>query len=363
MAEYPAPRLLGTDHLELWVGNAKQAAYFYTHGFGFDLVAYAGPETGLREEASYVVRQGSICLVLTGSMGPQGPIATHVARHGDGVKVIALAVDDAVAAYEQATGRGAVGVEEPTKHEDPHGVVLSSAVATYGDTVHRFIDRSAYHGPFLPGFTERHQRGGGVGVTSIDHVVGNVEEERMETWAAYYRTVFDFDVFIEFDEHDIATQYSALRSKVARDPRSFITYPLNEPFEGRRRSQIQEYLDFYGGPGVQHIAMSTTDIFATVAELKDRGIEFLATPHSYYEELGDRADGLEVDLGRLEELSILLDRDDAGHLLQIFTKPVTDRPTMFFEIIERRGSAGFGKGNFKALFEAIEREQERRGNL
>jgi len=359
----PPPVLLGTDHLELLVGNARQAAHYYRTAFGFDVIAYAGPETGRRDRVSYALRQGSTTLVVTGALGPEGAIAAHVAAHGDGVRRIALAVDDAVEAFHAAVSRGAVAVDEPAKFEDDHGVVVCATVATYGDTVHTFVDRSAYTGPFFPGFESLQRSGGGVGLGHLDHLVGNVEVGQMARWTEHYAQVYGMDVFIEFDEHDIATQYSALRSKVCRDPASMVTYPINEPFAGRRVSQIEEYLNFYGGPGVQHIALSTTDICATVAEMEARGVEFLTTPATYYEQLGSRAEGLDVNLDQLQAHSILLDRDEHGHLLQIFTKPVGDRPTLFYEVIERRGSNGFGKGNFKALFEAIEREQERRGNL
>jgi 4-hydroxyphenylpyruvate dioxygenase len=286
-----------------------------------------------------------------------------VLRHGDGVKAIALRVDDATAAYEAATARGARGLQEPARVEDEHGVLTHSAIATYGDTVHIFVERDEYTGVHWPGYRPDHREGGGVGLRSIDHTVGNVELGRMDDWVSFYSEVFGFSVFQEFDEADIATQYSALRSKVARDPRTQITMPINEPHVGLRKSQIQEYLDYYRGSGIQHIAVHTDDVVGTVQEMRDRGVEFLTAPGAYYDALGDRAAGIDEDLDRLRALNILIDRDDDGYLLQIFTRPVGDRPTLFFEVIQRKGCKGFGKGNFKALFESIEREQAARGNL
>jgi 4-hydroxyphenylpyruvate dioxygenase len=361
--EIGTPVLEGTDHVELWVGNARQAAYHYRNAFGFDVVAYAGPETGVRDRASYVLQQGRVRLVLTAPLQPEGAIAEHVRQHGDGVKAIALRVEDARAAYEAATGRGARGVAEPATVTDENGAITYASVATFGDTVHHFVERNEYTGPHWPGYREDRRSGGGVGLRFIDHTVGNVELGRMDDWVTFYSEVFGFNVFQEFDEHDIATQYSALRSKVARDPRSLITFPINEPAVGIKASQIQEYLDYYRGSGVQHIAVHTDDIVGTVSAMRDRGVEFLTAPHAYYEALGDRAAGIDEDLDRLEDLSVLIDRDDDGYLLQIFTRPVGDRPTLFFEVIQRKGCKGFGKGNFKALFEAIEREQAARGNL
>ncbi|GAC1570376.1 MAG: 4-hydroxyphenylpyruvate dioxygenase [Candidatus Dormibacteria bacterium] len=362
-AETGIPLLKGTDHVELFVGNARQAAYLYRQAFGFDVVAYAGPETGRRDQASYVLEQGRVRLVLTAALGPEGAISEHVHRHGDGVRSIALRVDDSAAAYAAATARGARGVAEPHTLEDKHGAVRLASVATYGDTIHTFVERDEYDGAFLPGYREEHRAGGGVGLRFIDHTVGNVETGKMDDWVTFYSEVFGFDVFQEFDESDIATQYSALRSKVTRDPRSLVTFPVNEPAVGLKQSQIQEYLDYYRGSGVQHIAMHTDDIVRTVDEMKQRGVEFLSTPQSYYQALGERAIGIDEDIDRLRHLNILLDRDDDGYLLQIFTRPVGDRPTLFFEVIQRKGCKGFGKGNFKALFEAIEREQAARGNL
>ena len=357
------PVLAGTDHVELYVGNARQAAYHYRNAFGFDVIAYAGPETGVRDRASYVLQQGKVRLVLTAPLGPEGEIAEHVRRHGDGVKTIALRVEDATAAYEAATRRGAHGVREPSRSEDDHGVVTHATVATYGDTVHTFVERDEYAGVHWPGYRADQRDGGGVGLRFIDHAVGNVEKGKMDDWVSFYSDVFGFTVFQEFDENDVATQYSALRSKVTRDPRSQITFPINEPAVGLKPSQIQEYLDYYRGSGVQHIAVHTDDVVGTVAAMRGRGVEFLNTPDAYYEALGPRAEGIDEDLDRLRDLRILIDRDDDGYLLQIFTRPVGDRPTLFFEVIQRKGCKGFGKGNFKALFESIEREQERRGNL
>jgi 4-hydroxyphenylpyruvate dioxygenase len=361
----PSPTLLGTDHVELWVGNARQAAHFYRSAFGFDVVAYAGPETGLRDRASYVLEQGRIRLVVTAPLGPEGDVAEHVRLHGDGVRSIALRVEDAAAAFEAATARGARPAEEPHRVEDGAGAVGLAAVATFGDTVHRFVARDGYAGPHLPGYREERRPGRGTGLRSIDHTVGNVEVGRMDPWVDWYHTVFTFDVFQEFDEHDIATRYSALRSKVTRDPGTMITFPINEPAPGLRVSQIQEYLDYYGGPGVQHVALHTDDIVDTVGRMRDAGVEFLTAPATYYQSLAPRAaaHGVGEDLDRLRDLGILVDFEDDGYLLQIFTRPAGDRPTLFYEVIQRRGARGFGKGNFQALFEAIEREQAARGNL
>jgi 4-hydroxyphenylpyruvate dioxygenase len=360
------PALAGTDHIELYVGNARQAAHYYRSAFGFDVVAYSGPETGVRDRASYVLQQDRVRLVVTAPLQPDGEIAEHVRRHGDGVKAIALRVHDAEAAYQAALRRGAQGVEEPHTLTDEHGALRQAAIATFGDTVHRFVERDEYDGPHLPGYRAESSAGGGVGLHHVDHSVGNVELGRMDTWVEWYHSVFDFDVFQEFDEHDIATQYSALRSKVVRDPATMITFPINEPAQGLRASQIQEYLDYYHGPGVQHIALHTDDIVSTVAAMRGRGVEFLGAPPTYYEDIAPRvqAHGVTEDFERLRENCILVDFEDQGYLLQIFTRPVADRPTLFYEVIQRRnGARGFGKGNFKALFEAIEREQAARGNL
>ena len=357
------PMLQGTDHIELYVGNARQAAYHYRRAFGFDVIAYAGPETGVRDRASYVLQQGKVRLVLTAPLSPEGEIAEHVYLHGDGVKRIALRVDDATAAYEAATRRGARGVAEPARAVDSHGVITYASIATYGDTVHTFVERDEYEGLHWPGYRDETRAGGGVGLRFIDHAVGNVDTGRMDDWVSFYSEVFGFTVFQEFDENDIATKYSALRSKVTRDPRTQITFPINEPAVGLKASQIQEYLDYYRGSGVQHIALHTDDIVETVQAMSERGVEFLNTPDAYYTALGARADGIDEDLDRLRDLKILIDREEQGYLLQIFTRPVGDRPTLFFEVIQRKGAKGFGKGNFKALFESIEREQAARGNL
>jgi 4-hydroxyphenylpyruvate dioxygenase len=333
----------GIDHLELYVGNARQAAHFYRTALGFGVVAYAGPETGVRDRASYVLAQGRVRLVLTAPLHPGTPIAEHVHRHGDGVRDIALTVDDAVAAYETATGRGARGVLAPTRLEDEHGWVVKATIATYGDTVHSFIERHGYPGPFLPGYRPRTIPGRGVGFTEVDHVVGNVELGSMNAWVDFYRRVLGFTQLVHFDDQDISTAYSALMSKVMQDGQGRIKFPINEPAQGRRKSQVQEYLEYYQGPGVQHIALLTDDIVRTVEALRANGVEFLSTPGSYYEALPERVGAVDEDLEVL--------------------RPVQDRPTVFFEVIQRKGSRGFGKGNFKALFEAIEREQALRGNL
>ena len=358
--------LLGIDHAELWVGNAKQAAHFYRTGFGFTPVAYAGPETGLRDRASWVVEQGAIRLVLTSALRPDSEIAAHVARHGDGVRDIALAVHDAAVAYAAAVDRGADGVLEPTDSKDEHGILRQAAIATYGDTIHSLVDRSAYTGPFLPGFVAWSSVPDplpAAGLEAIDHVVGNVELGRMDHWVAFYERVMGFTQLVHFSDEAISTEYSALMSKVVWDGDGRIKFPINEPAEGKKRSQIDEYLDFYGGPGVQHIAIQTGDIVASVRALRARGIEFMRVPDTYYAELADRFDDVDLDLDSLRELGVLADRDEEGYLLQIFSRMAQDRPTVFFELIERHGARGFGEGNFKALFVALEREQALRGNL
>jgi 4-hydroxyphenylpyruvate dioxygenase len=357
--------LHGIDHVELWVGNAAQASFYFREAFGFTEVAFAGLETGLRDRVSHVLAQGAVRLVLTGTLRSGTEIADHCVRHGDGVKVISLAVPDVDHAYREATARGAAGLAEPWSLEDEHGVVRMADVATYGDTIHRFIDRSGYDGPFLPGFAGSP---GGVEsaptlVDGIDHIVGNVELGAMNRWVSYYEDVFGMTEMIHFSDEAISTEYSALMSKVVTSGDGRVKFPINEPAEGRRKSQIDEYLDFYEGPGAQHIALTTQDIVATVAELKRRGIRFLQTPDSYYEDVPERIGEISEELEDLRRLGILVDRDDEGYLLQVFTAPLGDRPTIFFEIIERHGARGFGEGNFKALFEAIEREQELRGNL
>jgi 4-hydroxyphenylpyruvate dioxygenase len=355
--------LHGIDHVELYVGNALQSAYFYTRAMGFKEVAYAGLETGVRDRTSHVLEQGRIRLVLTGALTPDHEIGLHNARHGDGVKVIALSVPDVEHAYREATARGAQGVREPWEQSDQHGTIRLATIAAYGETLHTFVDRSQYKGPFMPGFVARDRSAGDVGLLAIDHIVGNVELGAMETWVKFYEDVFGMTEMIHFTDEAISTEYSALMSKVVTDGNGRIKFPINEPAEGKRKSQIDEYLEFYGGPGAQHIALATRDIVKTVEQLTERGIQFLKTPETYYEEVPGRVGEIEEDLNDLARLGILVDRDDEGYLLQIFTKPVGDRPTLFFEVIERHGARGFGEGNFKALFEAIEREQALRGNL
>jgi 4-hydroxyphenylpyruvate dioxygenase len=356
--------LLGIDHVELYVGNATQAAYWFTNALGFREVAYAGLETGVRDRASHVLEQGRVRIVLTAPMLGTSEIARHVGAHGDGVKVIALSVPDAGHAYRYAVQHGALGVREPWEETDEGGSVRMATVATYGETVHTFVERNGYAGAFLPGFAATESGGGDIGLfAGIDHVVGNVELGRLDEWVGYYERVFGMTEMIHFSDEDIGTEYSALMSKVMADGKGRVKFPINEPAEGKRRSQIEEYLEYYGGPGAQHIALATTDIVATVKELKRRGVRFLDTPASYYQELPARIGEIDEDLADLRELGILADRDDEGYLLQIFTQTIGDRPTVFLEVIERHGARGFGEGNFKALFEAIEREQEKRGNL
>ncbi len=357
--------LKGTDHVEFYVGNARQAAYFYRTAFGMSLVAYAGPETGQRDRASYVVQQGKIRFVLTTPLRSDNPIADHIHRHGDAVKVVALWVDDARRAWQETTSRGAVSFAEPYTLSDEHGHTVLSSIRAYGDTIHTFVERGDYDGPFLPGYraVENDTVARPVGLLHIDHMVGNVGWHEMDEWVNFYGRVMGFSLYQHFDDKDISTEYSALMSKVMANGNGFVKFPINEPAEGKRRSQIEEYLDFYPGPGVQHIAMATNDILHTVNKLHEQGIEFLHVPHTYYTELQGRVGKIDEPVDELEELGILVDRDDEGYMLQIFTRPVEDRPTLFFEIIQRKGSRSFGKGNFKALFEAIEREQQARGNL
>jgi 4-hydroxyphenylpyruvate dioxygenase len=356
--------LHGIDHLELWVGNAAQAAYFYTRALGFQEVAYTGLETGQRDRVSHVLEQGRIRLVLTGALTPDHEVGRHAALHGDGVKVIALSVPDAEYAYRASVDRGARGVREPWELSDEHGTVKLATIATYGETLHTFVQREGYDGAFMPGYIRRPTPElADTGLLAIDHVVGNVELGAMETWVKFYEDVFGMTEMIHFSDEEISTEYSALMSKVVTDGNGRIKFPINEPAEGKRKSQIDEYLEFYGGAGAQHVALATRDIVRTVGELRDRGIEFLMTPETYYEDVPERIGEIEESLEDLRRLGILVDRDDEGYLLQIFTKPIGDRPTMFYEIIERHGARGFGEGNFKALFEAIEREQALRGNL
>ncbi len=355
----------GTDYIELYVGNAKQSALFYQYAFGFELIAYAGPETGVRDRASYVLKQNKIRFVLTSAMQPDSDIAEHVKKHGDGVKVLALWVDDAAKSYAETTSRGAIGVSEPQTFTDTHGEVKVATIKTYGDTVHTFVERKNYNGAFLPGYQPRKSlfQQQSIGLEYVDHCVGNVELGAMNKWVKFYEDAMGFKLLVTFDDKDISTEYSALMSKVVANGNSYIKFPINEPAEGKKKSQIDEYLDFYKGPGVQHIAIATNNIIHTVGELRKRGVEFLQVPAVYYEDVLDRVGKIDEDLKPLKDLNILIDRDDEGYLLQIFTKPVQDRPTLFFEIIQRKGAKSFGKGNFKALFEAIEREQAIRGNL
>ncbi|HEY1212405.1 MAG TPA: 4-hydroxyphenylpyruvate dioxygenase [Bryobacteraceae bacterium] len=357
--------LKGIDHLEFYVGNARQASYFYRTAFGMSLVAYAGPETGQRDRASYVVQQGKIRFVLTTVLRPDHAIAEHVQHHGDGVRCVALWVDDARQSWHETVNRGAVSVAEPYVVSDDHGQAVLASIRAYGDTIHTFVQRGDYQGPFLPGFraVEEDPVARPVGLLHIDHVVGNVGWHEMNTWVNFYAKVMGFSLYQSFDDKDISTEYSALMSKVMSNGNGYVKFPINEPAEGKRKSQIEEYLDFYGGPGVQHIALATKDILHTVNKLHEQGVEFLRVPHTYYSELQQRVGRIDEPLDELERLGILVDRDDEGYMLQIFTRPVEDRPTLFFEIIQRKGSRSFGKGNFKALFEAIEREQQARGNL
>jgi 4-hydroxyphenylpyruvate dioxygenase len=356
----------GTDFIEFYVGNAKQASFFYRTAFGFQLIAYSGPETGVRDRASYVLKQGKIRLILTTPMHPGNDISTHVEKHGDGVKVLALWVDDAEKSWKETTSRGAKSYQEPTILKDEFGEVKIASIHTYGDTIHTFVERKNYTGIFMPGYvamddgynTEE------AGLLYVDHCVGNVELGKMDEWVKFYEDVMGFSLLLTFDDQDISTEYSALMSKVVSNGNGYIKFPINEPADGKKaKSQIDEYLEFYHGPGVQHIAVATHDIIATVSALKSRGVQFLRVPDTYYDDLLDRVGVIDEDIAPLRELGILVDRDEEGYLLQLFTKPVEDRPTLFFEIIQRKGATSFGKGNFKALFESIEREQALRGNL
>src|SRR5690349_17056826 len=358
--------LEGWDHVELWVGNAKQAAYFYEHAFGFTRTAYAGPETGVRDRASYVLEQGDIRLVVTSGLREDSEITRFACRHADAAKDISLRVPDARDAYRNAVQRGARGISEPQWFEDEFGRVELASVATYGDVIHTFVNRAEYEGPYLPGYLAQPSTNGavgGVGLLAIDHVVGNVELGRMNFWVEFYERVFGMTEMLHFSDDDISTEYSALMSKVMTDGEGKIKFPINEPAEGKRKSQIEEYLEFNHGPGVQHVALTSRNIVETVEALARRGVMFLSTPHTYYEDVADRVGEIDEDYADLQRLGILADRDDDGYLLQIFTKTAQDRPTLFFEVIERHGARGFGDGNFKALFEAIEREQALRGNL
>ncbi len=356
----------GTDHLELYVGNAKQSAHYYKTAFGFQTVAYAGPETGLRDRASYVLQQGKIRLVLTTPLRSDSAISEHIRKHGDGVKILALWVDDATLSFEETTRRGGKPYLEPTTLEDEQGKVVVSGIYTYGETVHLFVERKDYNGPFMPGYkaVKSDYNPSETGLLYVDHCVGNVGWNRMNETVKWYEEVMGFANILSFDDKQINTEYSALMSKVMSNGNGYVKFPINEPAEGQKKSQIEEYLEFYEGEGVQHIAVATKDIVATVSELKRRGVEFLpAPPNAYYTDLLNRVGKIDEDITPLQEYGILVDRDEEGYLLQIFTKPVEDRPTLFFEIIQRKGAKSFGAGNFKALFESIEREQALRGNL
>lgn len=357
--------LNGTDYLELYVGNAKQAAHFYKTAFGFQSLAYAGPETGVKDRASYVLIQNKIRLVLTTPLYPEHPISEQLTRHGDGVKIIALWVDDAYESHKQTTSRGAESYMDPQTLEDDNGEVRMSGIYTYGETVHLFIERKNYKGLFMPGYQkwDSHYNPEPVGLLYVDHCVGNVGWNQMNKWVKFYEEVMGFRNILTFDDKQISTEYSALMSKVMSNGNGYVKFPINEPAEGKKKSQIEEYLDFYGDEGVQHIAIATDDIVDTVTKLQNRGVEFLKVPSVYYDDLEGRVGKIDENIEPLKELGILVDRDEEGYLLQIFTKPVEDRPTLFFEIIQRKGAKSFGAGNFKALFEALEREQELRGNL
>jgi 4-hydroxyphenylpyruvate dioxygenase len=357
--------LRAVHHVEIYAGNAKQSAYFYRQAFGFAHIAYAGPETGRKESCSYALRQDRIRLVLTSPIVAKHPIVDFLTRHGDGVRDIALETSDAAACYEITTQRGAVGIMPPVTLEDENGKVVLATVGAYGDTVHTFVETKNYTGPFLPGYETipADPLARPVGLKMVDHIVGNMGWNEMDTMVEFYGRVFGLSRFVSFDDTDISTEYSALRSTVVSNQNKWIKFPINEPAEGLKKSQIEEYIEFNNGPGVQHIAMLTDDIIRTIVRMKEQGVEFLTVPQSYYDELPSRVGAISEDLGRLAELGILVDRDDKGYMLQLFTKPVEDRPTLFYEIIQRKGGESFGKGNFKALFESIEREQARRGNL
>jgi 4-hydroxyphenylpyruvate dioxygenase len=357
--------LNGTDYIEFYVGNAKQSAYFYQAAFGFELVAYAGLETGVKDRASYVLQQGKIRLVLTTSFDPESAISQHVRLHGDGVKVLALWVDDAAYSLEATTSRGAEMAIPLEEKSDEHGVVRTASIKTYGETLHTFVERKNYKGVFMPGYVAVNKpfKTKAVGLKFVDHCVGNVGWGEMNRWVEFYENVMGFKLLITFDDNDISTEYSALMSKVVSNGNGYVKFPINEPAEGKKKSQIEEYIDFYKGSGVQHIAVATDNILETVTALRANGVEFLHVPETYYEDLFERVGTIDEDIMDLKRLNILVDRDEEGYLLQIFTKPVEDRPTVFYEIIQRKGATSFGKGNFKALFESIEREQALRGTL
>ncbi|MDG1544383.1 MAG: 4-hydroxyphenylpyruvate dioxygenase [archaeon] len=362
MNKDPVP-LKAVHHVEFWVGNAKQAAYFYRKAFGFNQVAYSGLETGNRDRASYVLEQGKIRMMFSTPLNSDNEISEHIKVHGDGVKDIAFHVDDAKACYEACIARGAKSAAEPENISDDNGSITKASIYTYGETIHSFISHNDYDGPFLPGFKENKIEGNTVGLRFIDHIVGNVELGKMEDWVNFYADIMGFTQLQAFSDDDISTEYSALMSKVMESDNGRIKFPINEPAEGKRKSQIDEYLDFYQGPGVQHIALLTDDIIKAITKLKENGVEFLEVPDTYYDNLSKRVGNIDEDMKVLKKLKILIDRDDEGYLLQLFTKPVEDRPTVFYEVIQRKGSKGFGVGNFKALFQAIERHQEERGNL
>ena len=362
MSKDPVP-LKAVHHVEFYVGNAKQAAFYYRKAFGYNQTAYSGLETGDREKASYVLEQGRVRMVFSTPLNGNNELAEHIRRHGDGVKDIAFHVDDAKACYEACIARGAKSAREPETLSDENGSVTKASIFTYGETLHSFISHDDYNGPFLPGFIEKKVEGEDVGLKYIDHIVGNVELGKMEHWVNFYADVMGFSQIQAFSDEDIATEYSALMSKVMESDNGRIKFPINEPAEGKKKSQIDEYLDFYDGPGVQHVALLTSDIIKTIKKLKENGVEFLEVPDTYYEDLTERVGAIDEDIEVLRKLKILVDRDDEGYLLQLFTKPVEDRPTVFYEVIQRKGSKGFGIGNFKALFEAIERHQAERGNL
>jgi 4-hydroxyphenylpyruvate dioxygenase len=357
--------LWGTDYVEFYVGNAKQSAYYFKTAFGFQEVAYAGLETGVTDRTSYVLQQDKIRLVITSSMVEHSDINRHLNEHGDGVKIVALWVPDAAKAFKETTARGAKPFQEPQVSEDENGKVITSGIYTYGETVHLFVERNDYNGPFLPGYVARSPKyqPESVGLKYIDHMVGNVDWGQMNTWVKFYAEVMGFSQIISFDDNDISTEYTALMSKVMSNGNGRIKFPINEPAEGKKRSQIEEYINFYNGAGVQHLALATDNIIYTIHELRERGVDFLDVPDSYYLDLQDRVGAIDEDIEVLKKYKILVDRDDEGYLLQLFTKPLMDRPTVFIEIIQRKGAKSFGAGNFKALFEALEREQELRGNL
>jgi 4-hydroxyphenylpyruvate dioxygenase len=357
--------LHGTDYVEFYVANAKQAAHFYKTAFGFQTLAYAGPETGVKDKVSYVIRQNKLTFVLTTPLRNEGGIAQHIAVHGDAVKTLALKVNDATSAWAETTKRGAKSYLEPITMQDEYGKVVLSGIHTYGETVHLFVERNDYNGVFLPGFkkVQSAYNPTETGLQYVDHCVGNVGWNQMNKWVKFYEDVMGFQNILTFDDKDISTEYSALMSKVMSNGNGFVKFPINEPAEGKKKSQVEEYLDFYNGEGVQHVAIATNNIIQTVTELQNRGVEFLKVPQSYYDTVLQRVGTIDEDLKPLSDLGILIDRDEEGYLLQIFTKPLQDRPTLFFEIIQRKGAKSFGKGNFKALFEALEREQDLRGNL